>query len=107
MESTLENTDKTAIRSKVIPLCYVPADNPKGFREYQAILTVCVSILQGDAPIQVTGCGINHARFKTLDEVHATFCAFLAPIRLDYGACDMVAECLGELGFQRPSGYFS
>ena len=100
-------TDRIAIRSKIIPLRYVPADNPRGFREDRAVLTVSVSILEGDAPIQVTGCGINHARFRSLEEVHRTFCTFLAPIRLDYGACDMIAECLAELGFERPRGYFA
>lgn len=50
-------------------------------------------------PIEVSGFGLNEARFASLDEVYETFGGgSLAKIRLDDNANDLILECIEELG---------
>lgn len=47
----------------------------------------------------IKGFGLNEARFETLQAIHDTFCAFMAPIQLDYGGNALIQECLADLGY--------
>lgn len=95
-----------AYRTKTVMLCNKDPDGP-GYINTRVELSMSVSVQQGSSPIVVRGYGINEARFATLQEVHDTFCRFLAPIRLDHDGCNEIAACLEELGFERPRGYFT
>lgn len=78
-----------------------------GYANLDVLRTMSVSVEKGLLPVVVRGYGINEARFATLEDVYKTFCCFGAPIRLDDGGCDVIMSLLEELGFERPTGYFT
>lgn len=70
--------------------------------------TLWVSIEEGGAkPVVIRGFGFNEARFASLEEVYGLFChPICAAIRLDYNVCDLILQCIEELGFDRGYGHW-
>ena len=104
---TRQSSPTSASRTKLVQVYIHPPDGDKAY-SVDTELTIRVSIGKGDLPVMVQGFGLNCCYFSGLDAVWRTFCLpFSSPIKLDNHGCELIKECLNELGFKRPSGYWN
>ncbi len=99
---------RSAHRTVILRECLKLADSNEHI-EPRVSRTITVNVLDVmQWPIEVKGFGLNEARFDSLEQVYEFFGGgSLARIRLDYDGNKLVIECIEELGFVRPTGYFT
>jgi hypothetical protein len=93
-----------ASRTATVRMCLRQPDGT--YVEPLVVRTISVS--EVDCPLRyvVRGFGINEAGFESLDAIYALFGGTIPRIQLDYGGNKLLMECLEEMGFVRPTGYF-